>query len=79
MCIDKTELSQNPLDFWIANRTIYPILARVARNIHCIPATSAAAERQFSSAGFVLNERRTCLDPEQLDNILCIRAIANLK
>lgn len=79
MHIDKTELSQNPLDFWKANRTIYPILARVARKIHCIPATSAAVERQFSSAGFVLNERRTCLDPEQLDNILCIRAMEKLK
>ena len=48
MYIDKTRLSQNPLEFWKENRTVYPILARVARKIHCIPATSTAVERQFS-------------------------------
>ena len=67
--INKTRLSQNPLEFWKENRTVYLILARVARKIHCTPATSAAVERQFSGPGVVLNERRTSLDPEHLDNI----------
>ncbi|CAF1516085.1 unnamed protein product [Adineta ricciae] len=79
MYIDKGNLSQNPLDFWRDNRVHYPILARVARKIHCISATSSAVERQFSSAGFILNERRTSLDPEHIDNILCIRALERLK
>ncbi len=79
MYIDKTTLSQNPLEFWKANRTIYPVLARVARKIHCIQATSAAVERQFSGAGIVLNERRTCLNPEHLDDILFIRTMENIK
>ena len=56
MHIDKTRLSQNPLEFWKENRTVYPILARIARKIHCIPATSAAVEPQFSGGGVVLNE-----------------------
>ncbi|CAF1479470.1 unnamed protein product [Adineta steineri] len=79
MYIDKTKLSQNPPEFWKEHRTTYPILARVARKIHCIPATSAAVERQFSGAGIVLNERRTNLDPEHLDNILFIRAMEKMK
>ena len=79
MYIDKTRLSQNLLEFWKENRTVYPILARVARKIHCIPATSAAVERQSSGAGVVLNERRTSLDPEHLNNILFIRAMENIK
>ena len=77
--IDKTRLSQNPLEFWKENRTVYPILARVARKIHCIPATSAFVERQFSEPGVVLNERRTSLDPEHLDNILFIRAMEKIQ
>ena len=76
--IDKAKLSANPLDFWRANQTTYPLLARVARKIHCIPATSAAVERQFSSAGIVLNERRTCLSSDHLNDILLIRTMKNV-
>ena len=79
MHIDKTRLSQNPLEFWKENRTVYPISARVASKIHCIPATSAAVERQFSGAGVVLNERRTILDSEHLDNTLFIRAMGKIQ
>ena len=79
MFIDKTTLSSNPLAFWRDNQNIFPILSRVARKIHCIPATSAAVERQFSGAGVVLNERRTCLNPDHLDDILFIRTMEKLK
>ena len=47
MYMDKTRLSQNSLEFWKENRTVYPILAPVARKIHCIPAISAAIVRQI--------------------------------
>jgi hypothetical protein len=77
--IDKIQLSQNPLDFWRSNKNIFPILAKVARKIHCIPATSASVERQFSGAGLVLNERRTCLDPDTVDSILFIQSMKKLK
>ena len=77
--IDKSTLTQNPLDFWRLNQNIFPTLAKLARKIHCIPATSAAVERQFSSAGNILNERRTCLNPDNVDNILLIRSMGKLK
>jgi hypothetical protein len=40
--------------------------------------TSAGIERQFSTTGLTLTSRRTCLDPEQLDNVICIRSVAKL-
>ncbi|CAF4047697.1 unnamed protein product, partial [Rotaria sordida] len=40
------------------------------RSIFSIPATSVGVEREFSAAGLVIQERRTNLNPEQLDNIL---------
>jgi hypothetical protein len=40
-----------------------------------IPATTANAERQFSTAGQILNRRKTNLKPQELDKILFIRSI----
>jgi len=57
----------------LSNIRIY--VSKSCRKIHCIPATSAVVERQFSSAGFVLNERRTSINPDYLDNILFIRTM----
>ncbi|CAF4730587.1 unnamed protein product, partial [Rotaria sp. Silwood2] len=48
------------------------------RQIHSIPVTSAGIERQFSITSLTLTDRRSGLDPEQLDNILCIRAMSKL-
>ena len=42
----------------------------LARQIHCISASSASMKRCFSSAGFIVNERRTSLHPDQADNIM---------
>ncbi|CAF1526165.1 unnamed protein product, partial [Didymodactylos carnosus] len=51
-------------------------LAKVARKIHSIPATTAAVERQFTSAELVVTERRSSINPEQVDNnVLLIRSI----
>ncbi|CAF2880279.1 unnamed protein product [Rotaria sp. Silwood2] len=75
----KTSLTDNLLDFWLENQNFFPVLSKLARQIHCIPTTSAAVEHQFSSAGFITNERRTSLDREQLNNIIFIRSAENIK
>ena len=67
------KLTSNPLDFWRYHREKFPRLSRLARWIFSIPATSINVERQFSGAGHVKQERRTNLNPEQLDDILLIR------
>ena len=76
--INKSTLTSNPLDFWKANQSSFPLLSKVARCIHSIPATSAATEWQFSGAGVVINERRTNLKPAQVDNILLIRSVEKM-
>ena len=75
MKIDMKEYSFDVLKFWQSNVDEFPCLSKLAREIHSIPATSAGVERQFSIAGLTLSERRNSLDPEQLDNIICIRAM----
>jgi hypothetical protein len=41
----------NPLEWWKSNGKRFPILSEMAIRYLCIPATSAPAERVFSSAG----------------------------
>ncbi|CAF4618940.1 unnamed protein product [Rotaria socialis] len=79
MTVVKANLIDNPLKFWESNQRPFPMLSKLARQIHCIPASSAGVERQFSGAGIVVNERRTALDPNQVNNILFIRSMENMK
>jgi hypothetical protein len=79
MNLDKSKLLSNPLQFWNQHQELFPILSKLARQIHCIPASSAAVERCFSSSGFIVNERRSSLHPDQIDNIIVIRSVENLK
>lgn len=79
MDIDKTFLCEDPLEFWRKHQQIFPVLTKLARRIHCIPASSAAVERQFSGAGVVINERRTSLEPAQVNNILFIRSVQSVE
>ncbi|CAF4383537.1 unnamed protein product, partial [Rotaria sp. Silwood2] len=68
--LDRSKLSSNPLNFWKEQHEKFPQLSRLARSIFSIPATSAGVEREFSAAGLVIQEQRTNLSPEQLDNLL---------
>ncbi|XP_073729947.1 zinc finger protein 618-like [Misgurnus anguillicaudatus] len=69
----------NPFDvlWWKEHAKTFPNLAMIARNILSIPAMSAASERDFSTAGFVIQERRTQLKPGTVDDILFLHS--NLK
>ena len=64
------------LGFWGAQEKqgSFPMLTKVARMILCIPASSAASERAFSSAGRVLEARRNRLNPETVDAILFLHS-----
>ena len=70
MQIDKSSLTNNPLAFRKTHSKTFPLLSKLAKRIHSIPATSTGVERQFSSAGLIINQRRTNINPEQVDNIL---------
>lgn len=60
------------LKWWKVNGLVYPKLARLARSVLCIPASSSnsSSERVFSAAGRTIEQRRTALKPETVDAIL---------
>lgn len=72
--LDPTTLPDNPLEFWKNHKTEFPTLAKVARQIFCIPATTASVERSFSAAGNIVAKRRTNIKPTQLNNVLFLRS-----
>jgi hypothetical protein len=73
--IDPELLVDNPLIFWKANQKKLPLLSKLARMVHCIPATTASVEREFSGGGLVMTERRASINPENLNNILFVRSV----
>ncbi|KAL2088169.1 hypothetical protein ACEWY4_016997 [Coilia grayii] len=60
--------------WWKEHQEDFPNLAIIARGVLSIPASSAASERDFSSAGFVIQERRTQLKPGTVDDILFLHS-----
>lgn len=60
----------NPLVWWKDNNVRFPNLAKVAKSLLCIPATSAPAERIFSTAGLTVNKLRSSLNPDTVDALI---------
>lgn len=52
----------------------FPNLSRIAPNVLAIPKASAASEWDFSTAGFIIQERRTQLNPETVDDIFFLHS-----
>ena len=46
------------------------IWQKLHRSILCVPATSTASERLFSTAGLTVTKLRSCLKPENVDALL---------
>lgn len=79
--IDKYEKLDRPpdvscdvLNWWNIHKDSLPMLSKLARGVLGIPASSAAAESNFSSAGFVLSERRSQLNTSLVQSILVCRS-----
>jgi hAT family C-terminal dimerisation region len=51
------------------------IATLIARNVLCIPVTSASSKRALSAAGYTVSERRTRWDPETVDSFLFVRSL----
>ena len=50
----KPQATTNPVEWWMAQRTSFPLLSKLALNILAIPAMAADCKRAFSLAKLTL-------------------------
>ncbi|CAF2801081.1 unnamed protein product [Rotaria sp. Silwood2] len=67
----------NPLLFWKEQEHVLPNMSRLAKQVFSIPASSAAVERAFSSAGVIISQRRTNINPSTVNDIILVRSAAD--
>lgn len=60
------------LKFWKNNSGKYPIMSKIAAAILCKMTSSSASENGFSTAGCVVNQKRSSLHPMKVEKILFI-------
>ena len=60
-------------EYWKGKSACYPGHSKVARIVHCIPATSAEIEQVWSLSGLVLSSRRSKLDPQNYKHLIYTR------
>lgn len=59
--------------------TTFPIMARVARSILCIPASSAKSECNFSDAGNTITSKRNRLSPFVVNDLMFLHSNRDLQ
>jgi len=62
------------IQFWLDNKSVLPKLYTVARQVLCVRASSAASEKVFSTAGRLLEKRRTTLSPATENSLLFLHS-----
>ena len=70
MELKRMPLDCDPLVWWKDNCSTLPKMAKIAKKILGIPASSVPSERVFSKAGEVISARRSRLQPSNVDMIL---------
>lgn len=73
LCLE-VQCSENPLQWWKDHSRHFPHLSLIARKYLCIPATSVPSERAFSVAEYIVNEKRSCLLPENVSLLVFLAA-----
>ena len=61
------------LKWWAGKKDELPLLAELAREYLCIPASSSPSERLFSHAGNIVTDTRHSLDPENVSMLIFIK------
>ena len=65
----------DPLAWWSRNASELPSIQHIAKIVFCVPATSAASERVFSSSGVSATSLRARLDVDKVEMMTVLRSV----
>lgn len=71
--INKVKIFTSFEEFWTANETVLPSLARLVRSFNIRPATSVPSESLFSVASYVNRKQRCSLSADTLRYLMTLR------
>ncbi|KAK7929626.1 hypothetical protein WMY93_006021 [Mugilogobius chulae] len=63
----------NPFIWWKTNEAKFPHVAELARRHLCVPGTSVASERIFSTAGDIVDANRSRLGADNVDKLIFLQ------
>src|SRR4030095_5704117 len=72
--LKETDITFNPLDWWMGKKTTYPTLYKYALDTLSCPAMSTECERVFSSAKKLLTPERNQLTEDIIEACECLKA-----
>lgn len=67
LSLPSIQAEDDPLVWWKGHASELPHLARLAKKLLCIPATSVPSERIFSASGYIVSPLRSALKPDKVN------------
>ncbi|KAI3649891.1 hypothetical protein MP228_005523 [Amoeboaphelidium protococcarum] len=69
--------SVDPLKYWATYQSLYPVVAKLARDYLAVPAASVASEVEFSQGGLVVDKKRHRLAPTTIEALTATSSWVN--
>lgn len=66
------DVDENPLQWWKAHASTYPVLSQLVRKYFCVCASSSPSERVFSTSGNIVTDKRSCLKPDKINMLVVL-------
>ncbi len=66
----QADVEANPLKWWKSEEARFPLLSKLSRKYLSICGTSVPSERVFSKSGFIVNDFRCALLPDNVDKLV---------
>ena len=64
------DLDSDPSTWGKTRESVYPMMCKLVKAVHCFVATSVPSERLFSLSGNVITSNRIRLTPEHADQLI---------